>query len=188
MLTKHRRRQPGVALRSVYQNRMADTLQPTRDLVLVLDHNSACTCVRVVKQLSDRIDGCTGNAHARQRVVPVCDRMLRDRGLDKTDGLLAMCDPIGVGPESGILNDRTQPRDGTKFTSQIIVRDADHDRAVGGFKGLIGTQRLVAGAALWRLNAALPIGLKIIAQQAHRGFEQRNLDCASLARFFSCVQ
>ena len=144
MLPKHRRRQPGLALRSVYQDRMPDTLQPTCDLVLVLDNNSACTCVRVVKQLSDRIDGCTGNAGAREHVVPVRDGLLRYCELDMTNGFLAVCDPIGVGPESGIIDDGVQSGDGTKFAPQIIVRDPDHNRAICGLEGLIGTQRLMA--------------------------------------------
>src|ERR1700687_225034 len=111
----HRRRQPGVALRSVYQNRVTYPLQPTCDLVLVLDNNSACPGVRVIKKLSDRIDGRTGNADACERVVPVRDRMLSYRGLDMTDGFFAMRDPIRVRPELRIIDDRAQPRDGTKL-------------------------------------------------------------------------
>ena len=42
--------------------------------------------------------------------------------------------------------------------------------------------------AFWRLSAALPKGLKIVAQQAERGFEQRNLDGASLAGFLARIQ
>jgi len=73
MLPKHWRRQPSVALRSVYQNRVTYPLQRTRNLVLVLDNNTAGPGVRVVKQLSDRIDGRTGNADTRKRVIPVRD-------------------------------------------------------------------------------------------------------------------
>jgi hypothetical protein len=75
----HRRRQACVALRPVYQNRVTYPLQPAYDLVLVLNNNSTGPGVRMVKQLSDRIDGRTGNADACERVVPVRDGMLRYR-------------------------------------------------------------------------------------------------------------
>ena len=111
----HRRRQPRLALGSVDQDRVTDTLQPACDLVFVLDHNSACLGMRVIKQLGDRIDGGTGNADARQRIVPVRDGMLRNRGLDVTNGFLAMRDPIRIGPEFRIIDDRIQSGDATKL-------------------------------------------------------------------------
>ena len=133
-----------MALRSVYQNRVTYPLQPTCGLVFVLDNNSGCLCVRVVKQLSDRIDGRTGNADASQRVVPVRDGVLRYRELDMTDGFFAVRYSISIRPELRIIDERAQPRNGTKLAPQIIVRDPDHDRAVSGFESLIRAQRLMA--------------------------------------------
>jgi hypothetical protein len=144
VLSKRRRRQPGVALRSVYQNWVTYPLQPTGGLVLVLDNNSACQCVRVVKQLSNRIDRRTGNADARKRVIPVCDRMLRYRGLDVTNGFYAVIDSISIRPELRIIDDRTQPRDSTKLAPQVIVRYPYNYRAFGSLEGLLGEKRLVA--------------------------------------------
>jgi len=133
-----------MTLRSVDQNRVTYPLQPTCGLVLVLDNNAACPGVRVVKQFSDRIDRRTGNADARKRIVPVRDGMLRYRGLDMTDGFVAVRDPVGIRPKLRIIDDRAQRRDGTKLAPQIVIRDPDHNRAISGFESLIGAQRLMA--------------------------------------------
>src|SRR5947209_3155444 len=61
---------------------MTHTLQPACGLVLVFDNDVTCPCVRVVKQLSHRVDGCAGHADGCKRVVPVRGRMLRKCGLD----------------------------------------------------------------------------------------------------------
>jgi hypothetical protein len=106
VLPKHRWRQPGVALCSVYQNRVTHAFQPACDLVLVLDNNSACSSVRVVKQLSDRVDGRAGHTGACKRVVPVRDGMPRYRGLDMIDGFFAVRDAISIRPELRIIDDR----------------------------------------------------------------------------------
>ncbi len=119
--------------------------------------------MRVVKQLSDRIDGRAGNSDAHERVVPVRDGILRYRGLDVTDGFFAMRYSIRICPELRIVDDGVQSSDCAKFAPQIIVRDPYHDRAIGSLEGLIGAQRLVARTAFWRLNAALPKRLQIIA-------------------------
>ena len=133
-----------MAHRSVDQNRVTYPLQRTRNLVLVFENNAAGAGVRVVKQLSDRIDRRTGNADARKRIVPVRDGMLRYRGLDMTDGFVSVRDPIGIRPKLRIIDDRAQRRDGTKLAPQIVIRDPDHNRAISGFESLIGAQRLMA--------------------------------------------
>jgi len=60
--------------------------------------------------------------------------MLRYRGLDMTDGFVAVRDSIRVPPELRIVNDRAQPRNGTKLAPHIIVGNPDHDRAIGRLK------------------------------------------------------
>src|SRR5882724_10626291 len=144
MLPEHRRRPPRAALRAVDQDRMTYTLQAARGLVFVLDNNAAGFGVWMVKQLSDRIDGRAGNTDGCQRVVPVCGGMLRNHGLDVTEGLLAVRHAIRVGLELRIVDDGVQSHYSAKLAPQIIIRDADHDRAVGRLEGLIGTKRLVA--------------------------------------------
>jgi hypothetical protein len=112
--------------------------------MIIFKNDPACPSVRVVKQLSYRVDGRAGNADACERVIPVRDRMLRYRRLDMTDGFFAVRHSIRVRPELRIIDDRAQPCDATKLAPQTIVRDPDHNRAICGLEGLIGTQRLMA--------------------------------------------
>src|SRR5437868_1298703 len=104
------------------------------------------------------------------------------------EGLFAVRNAIRIRPEPAIIDDSVQSRYGTKLPPQIIIGDPDHDRAIGSLEGLIGAKRLVARTTFRRLDAALPIGLKIVAQQPKRGFEQRDLDRASLPSLFSRIQ
>jgi len=143
VLPKHRRWQPRLTRRAVYQNRMTHTLQPACGLVLVFDNDVTCPCVRVVKQLSDRVDGRAGHADGCKRVVPVRGRMLRKCGLDMIEGLFAVRNAIRIRPEPAIIDDSVQSRYGTKLPPQIIIGDSDHDRAIGSLEGLIGAKRLV---------------------------------------------
>src|SRR5882672_2449462 len=112
MLPEHRWRPPCAAFRAVDQDRMTYALQRSRGLVFVLNNNAAFPGVRMVKQLSDRIDGRAGNTDGCQRVVPVRGGMLRNRSLDVTEGLLAVHHAIRVGLELRIVDDGVQSRNG----------------------------------------------------------------------------
>src|SRR5712664_1904330 len=109
----------------------------------------------MIKQLSDRIDGRTGHADGCKRLVPMRGRMPRQRGLDVTEGFLAVRDAVSIGPELRIVDDGLQSRNGAELAPQIIIRDPDHDRAVGCLEGLVRTKRLMARPTFRRLNAAL---------------------------------
>src|SRR5205814_1067601 len=55
-------------------------------------------------------------------------------------------------------------------------------------ESLIGAERFMARTAFRRLHAALPEGLEIVAEQAERRFEQRDLDLAALPGFLPRIQ
>jgi hypothetical protein len=84
----------------------------------------------------------------------------------------AMGDTICIGAEFGIVDDRLKARDRAELAPEIVVGDTDHDRSIRGLERLVGTERLVAGAAFGRLDAAFPERLQIVAQKAERGVEQ----------------
>src|SRR5258708_32795271 len=93
--------------------------------------------MRVVKQLSDRIDGRAGNSDAGERVVPVRDGILRNRGFDMAEGLLAVRYAVSIRFESRIIDDGVQCRYSAELAPKIVVREPDHDRAIGSLEGLI---------------------------------------------------
>src|SRR5258708_1196120 len=128
--------------------------------------------MRVVKQLSDRIDGRAGNSDAGERVVPVRDGILRNRGLDMAEGFLAVRYAVSIRFESRIIDDGVQCRYSAELAPKIVVRDPDHDRAIGSLEGLIRAKRFVARSSFRRFNAALPTSLQIVPEQAKGGFEE----------------
>ena len=144
MLAEHRRRQPCFARRAIDQDRMTDPMQGTRNLMIVVDDHSAGARVRMLKQLRQSVDGRAGDTDPGERIVPECRGLRRQRALNMVQRFLAVLDPIRIGPEFGIIGDRLQPGDTTEFPPQIVVRNPDHDRAIGRLECLIGTKRLVA--------------------------------------------
>src|SRR5258708_25497440 len=143
--------------------------------------------MRVVKQLSDRIDGRAGNSDAGERVVPVRDGILRNRGLDMAEGFLAVRYAVSIRFESRIIDDGVQCRYSAELAPKIVVRDPDHDRAIGSLEGLIRAKRFVARSAFRRLNTALPKCLQIVPEEAQGGFEEGDPDRTSPPRPFPPV-
>ncbi len=144
MLAEQRRRPSGVARRAIDQDRVADPMQGAGNLMIVVDDHSAGPRVRMVKQLQQGVDGRTGDTDPGKLIVPECRGLRRQRALNVIQRFFAVFYPIRIGPELGIVGDRLQPGDAAELPPQIVVRNAEHDRAIGRLERLIGTERLVA--------------------------------------------
>src|SRR5258708_8757768 len=130
--------------------------------------------MRVVKEVRERIDGRAGRDGGGERVVPGRDGILRNRGLDMAEGFLAVRYAVSIRFESRIIDDGVQCRYSAELAPKIVVRDPDHDRAIGSLEGLIRAKRFVARCAFQRLYAALTTCLPIGPQQATARCEPRH--------------
>jgi hypothetical protein len=175
VLAKIGRRQFAPARFAIEGNRLADALQRTRRGMDVLQHDPAGGGMRMFDQLRQGVDRRARHAGAREGLVPVRDRIPSKCALDAAERLIPMPHPVGIGAEAGVLGHILQSGNRAELPPQVVVRDADHDRPVRGLEGLVGAERLVARPALRRLDAFLPEGLEVVAEQAHRRVEERNV-------------
>ena len=106
MLSQHGRRQADAAFFPDKRHGMTHAVETTGCGVVVLHDDLVRPGVRVLEELSERIDRRTGNADLGEGSVPLSDRPGRNRRLNMIERLGAMGDTICIGAEFGIIDDQ----------------------------------------------------------------------------------
>jgi len=100
---------------------MAHTFQTTGCCMVVLHDNLVRFGVRVFEELSKRIDRRTGDTDLVERDIPVRNGVGRNHFMHMLQRFGAMLDPISVGAELGIVDDRLEPCDSAELAPEVVI-------------------------------------------------------------------